>query len=423
MENEMIFEDEMVLDIGQDISGMEFYLVGGAVRDSLMGIEPKDYDFVVVGEDEGSMVKRDFMPIMAEFPIFLDDNDNEWALARTEEKTGEGYKGFEVYSDPDVTLEEDLERRDFTINAMAYNPHSESVIDPYNGKKDIERETIRHVSDAFAEDPLRVLRACEFASRFDFIIAEETVELCKEIAPELETIPGERIGMEVHKAMKNKHPSKFWIMTHETDALKVIFPELEDMMNIPAGPPHYHYEDAFEHTMMVLEDLNEENGIVKLMGLFHDIGKIKTPKDELPHHYEHPKHGQEIAEEVADRWKLSNMLKDTILTATTEHGRFRKIPDMKKTGKIVSFVEKLQRHKNPNIVDEMQKLVLSDKQGRIPPDNINTEEIGDIISTAEQVIEDIKGRHILEEHDVEPGEKVGHILHQKRAESLRSRLF
>lgn len=212
---------------------MKIYLVGGAVRDRLMGKKPKDLDYVVVGSTPEEMISKGFSQVGADFPVFLDKNGDEYALARTERKTGSGHKGFDTSFDPSTTLKDDLSRRDLTINAMAQDLKTGEIIDPFGGQKDLKDRVLRHVSDAFAEDPLRVLRVARFASRFDFTIAPETKKLMKGLSDsgELDTLSSERVWKEASRAMMETHPQNFAKVINEVGALKIIFGELGVTIN------------------------------------------------------------------------------------------------------------------------------------------------------------------------------------------------
>jgi tRNA nucleotidyltransferase (CCA-adding enzyme) len=217
----------------QGTQGMKIYLVGGAVRDKLMGMDPKDLDYVVVGSTPEEMEERGFTRVGADFPVFLDKKGDEYALARTERKTGTGYKGFDTSFDPTTTLKDDLSRRDLTINAMAEDPETGKVIDPYGGQKDLKAKVIRHVSDAFAEDPLRVLRAARFAARYNFTVAPATKKLMAGLVKsgELSTLTTERVWKEASRAMMEKHPHRFAEVMGEAGALEIVFGELGIVMD------------------------------------------------------------------------------------------------------------------------------------------------------------------------------------------------
>lgn len=205
---------------------MKAYLVGGCVRDKILGIEPKDFDYVVVGATPEQMLALGYKQVGADFPVFLDDNGVEYALARTERKSGTGYNGFVCDFNPNTTLEDDLRRRDLTINAMALDPDTNEIIDPFGGQQDLDRGILRHVSEAFAEDPLRVLRVARFAARYNFDVAFDTIRLMESLRDELRTLTAERVWLELHKAVMEKHPSQFYHTLVECACWDILFPEI-----------------------------------------------------------------------------------------------------------------------------------------------------------------------------------------------------
>lgn len=268
---------------------MKIYLVGGAVRDQLLNIPIKDRDYMVVGATVQEMLDKGYRQVGKDFPVFLHPKtQQEYALARTERKTGVGYGGFSVYAAPDVTLEEDLLRRDLTINAIAQD-ETGRVFDPYGGQADIEQRLLRHVSDAFVEDPLRVLRVARFAARFQplgFKVAPETMALMQRIAAsgELEALTPERVFQELDKALSTEAPQVFFEVLREAGGLAILFPEIEALFGIPQ-PEQWHPEiDTGIHTLMVLEQAARlsQDKQVRFAALVHDLGKALSPKEHLP---------------------------------------------------------------------------------------------------------------------------------------------
>jgi len=277
---------------------LQTYLVGGAVRDALLGLPVKDRDWVVVGATPEAMTERGYRQVGADFPVFLHPETNEeYALARTERKQGKGYHGFECDAAPDVTLEEDLLRRDLTINAMAQD-ETGNLIDPFHGQRDLEAKQLRHVSPAFREDPLRILRVARFAARFHplgFRIAPETETLMREMVndDELSHLPAERIWQETQRALGEKTPHVYFEILRKTGALGTLMPELDALFGIPQ-PETYHPEiDCGVHALMSLEQaayLSDDIG-VRFASLVHDLGKALTPAAEWPKHFGHEKKG------------------------------------------------------------------------------------------------------------------------------------
>lgn len=290
---------------------MKTYLVGGAVRDKLLGLPVKDRDWVVVGASAEEMLAAGFEQVGRDFPVFLHpDSKEEYALARIERKTGAGYTGFSCDASKAVTLEQDLLRRDLTINAIAESVDGE-LVDPYDGARDIERRVLRHVSPAFTEDPLRVLRVARFASRFaklGFSVAPETIELMKAMAAsgELQALVAERVWQELHRALQTEHPDVFFQCLRDCDALRVILPELDALFGVPQ-PAKYHPEiDTGVHTLMVLQQAVSlaASPAARYAALLHDLGKGTTPQEQWPKHIGHEIRSKKLAAQVSKRLKV-----------------------------------------------------------------------------------------------------------------------
>jgi tRNA nucleotidyltransferase (CCA-adding enzyme) len=270
---------------------METYLVGGCVRDKLLGLSVKDRDWVVVGSSPDEMLAKGFRPVGKDFPVFLHpDSHEEFALARTERKNGRGYHGFSFHAAADVTLEQDLARRDLTINAIAEDENGR-IIDPFNGQADLKKGLLRHVSPAFVEDPVRVLRIARFAARFDFKIADETQALIREMVAsgELEYLVPERVWQELFKALQTDKPSLFFTTLREVGVLAVLFPDIDRLFGVPQNPKWHPEVDTGVHVMMVLDQsarLTDDVG-VRFAALCHDLGKGLTPETILPSHKGH----------------------------------------------------------------------------------------------------------------------------------------
>lgn len=405
---------------------LNYFEVGGSVRDRLMGRDPQDQDFLIVGHTVDEVVDslgEDSKVIGEDFPVFLDEEGKECAMARTEEKIAGGHHGFEIHTSTDVTLEEDLSRRDLTINAMARNPDTGEIIDPFDGQSDLEKGIIRHTTQAFIEDPLRILRAARFAARFDFDIAGETIVLCRSISGRLTNISKERISQEMLKALTQaEKASTFFRTLEDLHSLNEVLPELESLRSIPAGPEEYHAEgDAFEHTMRVI-DHSPATARCRLAALAHDLGKARTPVEEWPNHYGHDAEGVHIAERMANRLKLSNEYQGVMMDAAEQHMRFMSLHEMSK-GKVIDLIERLDRSDSHITPEELLILCDSDGLGREPQTPMPTEKIEKyikLISSARMVIDTIGGEEVLELHgDKEPGEWVGDRIHQLRVETLQ----
>lgn len=306
---------------------MQIYLVGGAVRDALLGGKAYDHDWVVVGATPEQMLAQGFQQVGKDFPVFLHpETKEEYALARTERKEGVGYHGFEVFADPSVTLEEDLIRRDLTINAMAQDADGK-VIDPYSGLADLENRVLRHVSGAFAEDPLRVLRVARFAAKlapYGFELAPETQMLMTDMVAsgELQDLTPERVWQEVFKALGAEKPSVFFEVLDRVGAVEVLFPELYHLHGVAQPLKHHPEGDVWIHTMMVLDaaaklSLLEE---VRFAALVHDLGKGITPKELWPSHKGHEKAGVPLVQALGSRYRLPKKLQIMAEKVTEFHG-------------------------------------------------------------------------------------------------------
>lgn len=305
---------------------MQTYLVGGAVRDALLDYPVHERDWVVVDASPEQMLELGYQQVGKDFPVFLHpETRDEYALARTERKQGHGYTGFAVHCDPGVTLEEDLLRRDLTINAMAQADDG-TLIDPYGGQRDLEARILRHVSGAFVEDPLRVLRTARFAARYahlGFTVADETIALMAEIVrqDELAHLPAERIWIELDRALGERNPEVFVELLRECGALAELLPELDALFGIPQPEQHHPEIDSGLHTLMVLQQavkLSEARD-VRFAALLHDLGKGITPTGELPRHIAHEHRGIRLVKAVCQRIKAPNQYRDLALKVCEFH--------------------------------------------------------------------------------------------------------
>ena len=315
---------------------MQTYLVGGAVRDRLLGLPVKERDYVVVGATPAQMQALGFQPVGKDFPVFLHpETHEEYALARTERKTAPGYHGFAFHSAPDVTLADDLKRRDLSINALAEDEHGK-LIDPYGGRRDLEARRLRHVSPAFSEDPVRVLRVARFAARFaplGFSVAPETLALMREMAAsgEVDALVVERVWQETLKALAADKPSVFFNVLRECGALARVFPEIDRLFGVPQ-PAKYHPEiDTGVHVMLVLDQAARLSPdlAVRFAALLHDLGKGATPKDILPHHYGHEERSVQLAEALCTRLHVPREYRELALLAARYHGLVHRVEDLR----------------------------------------------------------------------------------------------
>lgn len=312
---------------------MQVYRVGGAVRDRLLGRPVQDCDWVVVGATPAQMEALGYKPVGRDFPVFLHPvTREEYALARTERKSGRGYKGFLVHASPEVSLEEDLRRRDLTINAMAEAADG-TLIDPYNGQADLRAGVLRHVSPAFVEDPLRVLRVARFAARFDFRVAAETMELMRAMSAggELADLTPERVWQELERALGESRPRRFLEVLRECGALAVLFPEVDRLFGVPQRADYHPEVDTGVHLLMVMDQATRLSGepTVRFAALTHDLGKGTTPADVLPRHYGHEERSVALLRELCRRYRAPNPFRDLALIVARFHGICHRIDDVK----------------------------------------------------------------------------------------------
>ena len=303
---------------------MKFYKVGGAVRDALMGLPPSDCDWVVVGAAPEQLLKLGYQPVGKDFPVFLHpDTREEVALARTERKTARGYHGFAFHAAPEVTLEQDLARRDLTLNAIA-QAEDGSLIDPYGGQQDLQNKLLRHVSPAFAEDPVRILRLARFAARWpSFKVADETLALCRHMVEtgEVDALVAERVWQEFARGLMEVAPGRMLELLREVGALARLAPELDALWGVPQPPEHHPEIDTGAHILLVLEEAVKAKAplSVRVAALLHDLGKALTPEAELPRHIGHDARGVRLVRDVAKRWKLPSDCKELAELACAEH--------------------------------------------------------------------------------------------------------
>lgn len=350
---------------------MKTYLVGGAVRDELLGLPVRERDWIVVGARPEELTAAGYKPVGKDFPVFLHpQTSEEYALARTERKTGPGYKGFATQFSPDVTLEEDLERRDLTINAIAKDMDTGALVDPFGGRKDLEARVLRHVSPAFVEDPVRVLRAARFAARFaplGFTVASETIELMREIAArgELDALVPERVWQETQRALEQDAPWTFFEVLREAHALKVIFPEVDALFGVPQ-PEQWHPEiDSGVHTMMVLQQAARLSAdpIVRFAALVHDLGKGTTPPQEWPRHIAHEQRSAKLIEELCTRLKIPNNYREVAVHVGRYHLLAHKAKELRPST-LLELLENLDAFRRPERFEQYVLACEADARGR-----------------------------------------------------------
>lgn len=349
----------------------EVFLVGGAVRDELLGRPVADRDWVVVGASPEELTQQGFQQIGSDFPCFLHpQSKEEYALARTERKSGVGHTGFICDFSPQVTLEEDLSRRDLTINAIARSVDGR-YIDPYGGREDLKRGVLRHVSDAFVEDPLRVLRVARFAARYKelgFSVHAETMALMAQLAAsgELSELTAERVWKELSRALTETRPSEFFRVLRSCGALRIVFPELDCLFGVPQPSEHHPEVDTGEHVMMSIDIAKQrfDNAIVTWAVLVHDLGKGLTPQALWPRHIGHESCGVPVVEAVAHRFKVSREYRELAKLVAEHHLRCHKLLEMR-PGKIISLLESLDAFRRPQRLELFVQACEADARGRL----------------------------------------------------------
>lgn len=349
---------------------METYLVGGAVRDRLLGLEVNERDWVVVGETPAAMRERGFQQVGKDFPVFLHpESHEEYALARTERKAGRGYHGFEFDTDPSVTLTEDLRRRDLTVNAIAEAPDG-SLIDPHGGQGDIEARLLRHVSDAFAEDPVRILRVARFATRFaplGFSVHPATIGLMRDMvnAGEAEHLQRDRVWAETQRAMALPAPSVFFQVLRDCDALAVLFPDIDRLFGVPQ-PAEWHPEiDTGVHTLMVIDQAARlsPSPAVRFAALTHDLGKGLTPEDQWPSHRGHEERSVDLVKGWCQRYPVPNESRDLAVLVAELHGNIHRAFELK-ASTILKLLKKTDGMRRAPRFDEFLLACEADSRGR-----------------------------------------------------------
>jgi tRNA nucleotidyltransferase (CCA-adding enzyme) len=346
---------------------VKVYRVGGSVRDELLGLPVKDHDYVVVGSDPEQMVRLGFRPVGKDFPVFLHPATNEeYALARTERKTGRGYKGFAVFAAPEVTLEQDLARRDLTINAIARDEHGE-LIDPFGGAKDLELGVLRHVSEAFVEDPVRILRVARFAARFAFEIAPETMALMRRMVQdgEVDHLVAERAWQELGRGLMEPRPSLMLETLRACGALARILPELDALFGVPQPPEHHPEVDTGLHIMLVVDYAASRNFAlpVRFAALTHDLGKGTTPREQWPRHIGHETRGVELIRGLCERLRVPNDCRDLALLAARYHGEIHRAAELR-PATVVKLLEHADALRRPERFDELLLSAACDFHGR-----------------------------------------------------------
>ena len=352
------------------IDSLNSFLVGGAVRDKLLGLEVKDRDWVVVGSTPEQMIQLGFKAVGADFPVFLHpDTSEEYALARTERKIGSGYQGFSCDSSSGITLEEDLLRRDLTINAMAETKNGE-LIDPYGGKQDLHNKLLKHVSPAFSEDPLRVLRLARFAARFKsygFTVADETIHLCIKIrqSGELSHLKAERVWQETQRALSEPHPELYFEILRKIDALAILFPELDRLFGVPQPEQHHPEIDCGVHALLSLTQacLISADPEVRFAALIHDLGKGLTAETEWPKHHGHEKQGVKLVNRLCERLNTPKSFRDLARLTSEFHTHIHRAESLRATT-VLKVLKSCDAFRKPQRFEKLLLASEADAKGR-----------------------------------------------------------
>ena len=351
---------------------MQIYLVGGAVRDELLGFDGQDRDYVVVGATVEEMLRQGFRQVGADFPVFLHpQTQEEYALARTERKSGHGYHGFEVHSTPDVTLEDDLKRRDLTINAMARS-NDGTLVDPFGGQRDLEDRWLRHISPAFAEDPLRILRVARFAARLaplGFRVADETMDLMRHMVEsgEADYLVAERVWQEMRRALHEKQPRVFFEVLRACGALARLFPELDCLFGVPQPQQHHPEIDTGEHALQSLEQACRLSDAteVRFAALVHDLGKGQTPEEEWPRHIAHEALGLKPLASLCDRLKVPNDCRELAQLAIHWHTHVHRAMELR-PATLLKVFDQSDAWRRPQRFEQFLLVCEADARGRGP---------------------------------------------------------
>ncbi len=346
---------------------MKIYAVGGAVRDELLGLKVTDRDYVVVGATPQEMLRVGFKPVGKDFPVFLHpESHEEYALARTERKTARGYTGFKSHAAPDVTLEDDLARRDLTINAIARDERGR-IVDPYGGVKDLEAGVLRHISPAFAEDPVRILRVARFAARFGFEVAKETLELMRQMtrSGEVDALVAERVWQELAKGLMEAKPSRMFEVLRQSGALNKILPEVDRLFGVPQPREQHPEIDTGAHIMLVIDYAASKNFSlpVRFAALTHDLGKGMTPPSQWPRHPGHEAKSVELVKALCKRIRVPAASRDLALLAAKYHGEAYRALELR-PATLVRLLQALDAFRKPQRFAEFLEACSCDFHGR-----------------------------------------------------------
>ena len=411
---------------------MQIYKVGGAVRDRLLGKPVTDIDWVVVGASAEQMLAKGFRPVGSDFPVFLHPKTGEeYALARTERKSGRGYHGFVVHTAPDVTLEQDLARRDLTINAIAVGADPSSAtghFDPYGGERDLQDRVLRHVTDSFREDPVRILRVARFAARFtDFTVAPETMQLMREMVAhgEADHLVAERVWQELARGLMEERPSRMFDVLRECGALKVVLPEVDRLWGVPQRPEYHPEVDTGVHLMMVLDMAARlaTTLTVRFACLVHDLGKGTTPADMLPRHIGHEQRSAKLLKGLCERLRVPTECRETADVVAREHGNIHRSGELGAAA-LVRLIERCDGIRKPARFDEILLACECDARGRLGFDEApypQRQRLREALAAVQSVATSVIAARAAESGVT--GQKVGEMIHAARVRAVAAWLL
>ncbi len=416
---------------------MQIYMVGGAVRDALLGLAVKDHDWVVVGTTPEEMVARGFMPVGKDFPVFLHpETKEEYALARTERKTARGYKGFAIHTSPEVTLEEDLARRDLTVNAIAVHSgqcrpdgsfDATHLTDPYHGLRDIEHRVLRHVTPAFREDPVRILRVARLSARFtDFTVAPETMELMRQMVDdgEVDHLVAERVWQELSRGLMAARPSRMFEVLRDCGALKRLLPEVDRLWGVPQPEQHHPEIDTGVHLMMVLDMAAQLHTplSVRFACLGHDLGKGTTAADVLPRHIGHEERSARLLKGLCERLRVPVDCRELADVVAREHGNIHRSGTLGPAA-LLRLLERCDAIRKPQRFVEVLLACECDARGRLGLDQQPYPQAARLQGVLEAVLaqptSEIAERALAQGHN---GKKVGELIHAARVQAVAQHL-
>jgi len=402
------------------LDALEVYRVGGAIRDRLLGLPVADSDFVVVGADPETLAGRGFRPVGRDFPVFLHpDSGDEFALARTERKSGAGYSGFTFHTGPDVSLDDDLRRRDLTINAIAEDRNGR-LVDPFGGRRDLDRRVLRHVSPAFVEDPVRLLRLARFATRFPgFAVADDTLALARRLVDsgEVDHLVPERVWQEMQRALMHPRPSRFFRLLREFGALQRLLPEVDRLFGVPQVARWHPEIDAGDHVMRVLDVAAADDRAlpVRFAALVHDLGKGITPADALPSHPGHETTGLPLVEAVCDRLRVPTACRELGRLVCEHHLNVHRAATLR-PATLVRLLRRVDAWRRPERFEQFLQACQADRQGRKGRVASPVPEI-DLMRRAAAVTAEVDGR-ALAGHGLR-GAALGSAIDNERIERVR----